>query len=146
MNDYTIARATRRDRARIRRLVWKVGINPFGLRWQNFLVAKDGRKKLIGCGQLKPHGKRTIELASIAVEEEFRSRGVARAVIEELLAGAPRPLYLVCLPRLTRFYERFGFIAADTDHLPLHFRRIRRVARIIRALHRSRVPVIMRLD
>jgi len=127
-------------------LVWKVGINPFGLHWQNFLVAKDRRRRLIGCGQLKPHGRRSIELASIAVEEEYRNRGVARTVIEELLEGAPRPLYLVCLPRLSSFYERFGFTAANAGHLPLHFRRVRRLARIIRVLHRSRAPVIMRLD
>ena len=145
MNGYRIRRATRRDRVAIRRLVWKVQINPFRLHWRNFLVAVSEDGRLVGCGQLKPHGRRTTELASIAVEEDFRRLGVARTVISELSEAGPRPLYLVCLPMLTGFYTRFGFEVVDSEPLPRHFARVRRFSKIIRVLHRSRAPVVMRL-
>lgn len=145
MHGYQIRRATHRDQVAIRRLVWKVRINPFGLNWRNFVVAVDDRGRLVGCGQLKPHGRRTTELASIAVEGEFRKLGVAREVITRLSQAGPRPLYLVCLPMLTSFYRRFGFEAVDSEPLPVHFARVRRFSKVIRILHRSRAPVVMRL-
>lgn len=146
MSDYRIRKASRDDRVAIRRLVWKVRINPFRLHWQNFVVAVADDQRLVGCGQLKPHGPNTIELASIAVEEEFRKRGVARAVIEELTGSGPRPLFLVCLANLTGFYSRFGFSEVDSEPIPPHFAHVRRISKIARALHRSRFPVVMRLE
>lgn len=146
MNEYRIRPATRRDRSAIRRLVWKVRINPFRLHWRNFIVAVSGDGTIVGCGQLKPHGTHTTELASIAVEEEYRKRGVARALIDQLSERASRPLYLVCLPMLCGFYTRFGFEIVDSDPLPRHFAGVRRMSRIVRLLHRSRAPVVMRLD
>lgn len=145
MNDYEIRRATRGDRLAIRRLIWKVRINPFGLRWQRFTVAIEVGGGLIGCGQLKPHGRRTTELASIAVEEEFRKLGVARAIITALSEAGPRPLYLICLPALADFYARYGFEVVDSEPLPRHFASMRRFSKIIRLLHRSRAPIVMRL-
>lgn len=145
MDDFKIRRARRSDRTSIRKLVWRVGINPFGLRWQNFLVAVDSRGQLVGCGQLKPHGRKTVELASIAVERERRGHGVARVLIEALLERGPRPLYLICLPKMSGLYARFGFVAVSSGPLPHHFRRIRRMATVVRILHRARAPVVMRL-
>ncbi len=146
MNDFEIRRARRSDRTSIRKLVWRVGINPFGLHWHNFLVAVDGRGRLIGCGQLKPHGRRIVELASIAVEQKSRGLGVARTLIESLIERGPRPLFLICLPKMAGLYARFGFVVASSGPLPSYFLRIRRMATIVRILHRSRAPVVMRLD
>ncbi|HUX21881.1 MAG TPA: GNAT family N-acetyltransferase [Spirochaetia bacterium] len=146
MRGFKIRAARRRDRTPIRRLVWKVGINPFGLDWRNFLVAVDETGALLGCGQLKPHGPRSVELASIAVTEAVRGRGIARTLIESLLEKAPRPLYLICLPKMKVFYEPFGFLADPPGRLPSHFAAISRAARLIRLFHRSHSPVVMRLD
>ena len=146
MNNFSIRTARRSDRTPIRKLIWKVRINVFGLNWRNFLVATDGGGRLIGCGQLKPHGRRTIELASIAVDERVRGQGIARALIETLLTRAPRPLYLICLPGMTGLYERFGFSRAPGEGLPRHFRIVARVSVFARHFHRSHAPVIMRLD
>lgn len=142
---YKVREATKGDRAAIRRLIWRVRINPFGLHWQNFLVAVNGDRSLVGCGQLKRHGPQAVELASIAVKEEHRGNGIARAVIERLLERGPRPLYLLCLPQLTPFYARFGFSPAGRGGLPRHFRRIVAFAAVVRLFHRSRSPVVMRL-
>jgi N-acetylglutamate synthase-like GNAT family acetyltransferase len=105
-----------------------VRINPIGLDWHRFIIAVDQQDHLIGCGQVKPHQDGSLELASIAVQPEWRQRGVARAIIMELLSQHSPPLYLTCRSRLGPFYERFGFnIVSDEKSMPIYFRRIHRL-------------------
>ncbi len=127
--EFTLRAATQEDSPSIRRLIHEVGINPMSLDWRRFLIAVDSTGSLLGCGQLKPHGKDLVELASIAVVPDQRHRGIARAIIEELLSRAPRPLYLICRSALGPFYERWGFRALSLDQMPPYFRRLARLAR-----------------
>jgi N-acetylglutamate synthase-like GNAT family acetyltransferase len=102
--------ATRKDNAAIRALIRRVRINPTGLAWERFVVAINDTGELTGCGQIKSHADGSCELASITVKEDSRGRGVARAIIEELLRKESfRPLYLMCAGELEPFYQRFGF-------------------------------------
>ena len=104
------------------------------LDWPRFLLAVSETGEVIGCGQVKPHGDGTRELASIAVIPAWQGNGVARAVIERLLAENPGVLYLTCRGHLGPFYERFGFRSLARDEMPPYFRRIHRIARAIGAL------------
>lgn len=113
----------------IRDLIHAAQINPMGLNWRRFILAVDDQGRLIGCGQIKPHGDGSRELASIAVIPEWRQRGVARVIIQSLLAAAPGPLYLTCRGELGGFYERFGFRRILAPEMPPYFRRIERLAR-----------------
>lgn len=131
MVDFTIRLATRDDFPAIRALIMDVHINPTGLDWRHFLVAVMPEDELIGCGQIKPHYDGSRELASIAVKEKARGQGVARAVIQELLARETiRPLYLMCRARLESLYEKFGFYPIGPEKMPAYFRRVSRLARI----------------
>lgn len=125
--------ARREDAAAIRALILAVRINPTGLVWRRFLLAVDEEDRLIGCGQVKPHRDGTYELASIAVQPQYRGRGVARAIIERLLATNPPPLYLTCRESLRPFYEKFGFVVLQEEELPPYFRRLRRWADFMRS-------------
>ncbi len=94
MADFIIRPALPEDFPSIRALIHVVKINPTGLDWHHFLVAVTPENKLLGCGQIKPHYDGSLELASIAVQEQARGQGVARAVIQELLLReTTRPLY-----------------------------------------------------
>jgi len=146
MPAYKLRAARESDQPAIRALIHTVGINPFGLDWRHFILAETPDGKLLGCGQLKPHRDGSLELASIAVEEAYRGRGIARAVIEHLLENAPRPLYLMCRPALGDLYRRFGFRPAAEETLPPYFRRIRRYIGFAAGLARQDGPLIMRLD
>lgn len=117
---YTMRKATGSDSSAIRRLIWKVHINPTGLDWRHFLLAVDQHGRLVGTGQIKPHKDGTFELASIAVEPTWRRHGVAGAIIHALLADSerPHPLYLTCRDRLGPFYERFGFRTLSPGEMP----------------------------
>jgi N-acetylglutamate synthase-like GNAT family acetyltransferase len=128
MTDFTLRPAIEIDLPSIKELIHSAGINPMGLNWRRFVVATSPDGKVIGCGQLKPHGKDILELASIAVSPEYRKQGIARAIIEHLIAQSPRPLYLMCRSRLEPLYEKFGFRAIIYEEMPRYFQRISKLA------------------
>ncbi len=136
MAEYTLRPAVEAEAAAIQDLIHLVGINPTGLDWRRFLVAVTPEGQIIGCGQLKPHGRDLLELASIAVLPDHRGEGIARAVIERLLTGSPRPLYLTCISSLEPFYERFGFSAIEYDQMPRYFQRLSKLAGLVFTLSR----------
>ncbi|HJR80529.1 MAG TPA: GNAT family N-acetyltransferase [Anaerolineales bacterium] len=128
MANFRLRPARETDLQSIKDLIYSSEINPMGLDWKRFIVAENEEGEFIGCGQLKPHGKDVLELASLAVKPEYRNQGVARAIIEHLLEGSPRPLYLMCRSRLAPLYEKFGFRAIPFDEMPRYFQRISRLA------------------
>lgn len=101
-------------------------------------MAVDEQGQPIGCAQVKPHKDGTRELASIVVVEPWRGRGVAHAMIEQLMAQHGRPLWLTCTSSLIPLYQKFGFREiTDNAELTPYFRRLRRIARLILSLARS---------
>jgi N-acetylglutamate synthase-like GNAT family acetyltransferase len=133
--DIVLRSALETDFPVIKSLIHEVGINPSGLDWRRFTVAETPDGQFIGCGQLKPHSDGTLELASIAVIPSQQGKGVARAVIQKLIAEAPRPLYLTCRSQLGPFYEKFGFRGISGDELPQYFRQLSKFAGLVNALH-----------
>jgi N-acetylglutamate synthase-like GNAT family acetyltransferase len=132
MVDFLVRNATSQDYPAIRALIHAVHINPTGLDWRHFLVSVTPENELLGCGQIKIHFDGSCELASIAVQEQARGRGIARAIIQELMVREKRrPIYLMCRNRLESLYVKFGFQAIGLDEMPLYFRRISRAVRII---------------
>ena len=128
MDKYTLRPARESESGQIKALIHSVGINPMGLDWKRFVVVVNDKDEIIGCGQLKPHGKEILELASIAVVPEQRGKGIARAVIEHLLKDSLRPLYLTCISSTGPLYEKFGFVALAEDEMPRYYRRLRKLA------------------
>lgn len=127
----------------IRDLIRRVRINPLALDWRRFVIAVDENDQMIGCGQIKPHDDGAYELASIAVEPAWRGRGVARAIIEHLLAAHPGVLYLTCRSELESFYRPFGFRPIEAAEMPPYFRRIYRLARWIVRLRFERGSMLV---
>jgi N-acetylglutamate synthase-like GNAT family acetyltransferase len=135
------------EAAQIRALIHLVGINPMGLDWKRFVVAVNDQDEMIGCGQLKPHGQDVLELASIAVYPEHQGKGVARAIIEDLLRDSPRPLYLMCQSSLGPLYEKFGFRGISYHEMPRYFQRISKLAGLVTTLaQREERLLIMKLQ
>jgi N-acetylglutamate synthase-like GNAT family acetyltransferase len=130
-SEVTLRPATAADFPSIRALIRRVRINPTGLDWRRFLVAVDSEGRLLACGQLKTHGRDVVELASIAVEAGHRSKGLARLIIERLIAEGPRPLYLTCRSSLGPLYEKWGFRELQMAEMPRYFHRLARVMSVI---------------
>ena len=136
MTNITLRPARESESARIQDLIHLTGINPMGLDWIRFIVAVTDRDEMIGCGQLKPHGKEILELASLAVYPEYRGQGIARAIVEHLLKDSPRPLYLMCESSLGPLYEKFGFRRITREEMPRYFQRISQLAGLVTTLAR----------
>ena len=128
---YELRAAAQSDFESIKALIHAVQINPMGLKWQNFLVAIDPQARLIGCGQVKSHGDGSLELASIAIVPEWRKRGIASAIIRQLLEEHPHTLFLTCRAHLEAFYIRFGFRTIESGEMPPYFKKISRLASLI---------------
>lgn len=125
--DFSIRTATKEDTAFIRRLIWKSGINPFGLNWQRFVIAVLKNGDRIGCAQLKTHTDGARELASLAVLPTYRHQSVAEALIWRILKDPDPPVYLTCRGSLVSFYERFGFQEmTDLFSMPAYFFKVKR--------------------
>jgi N-acetylglutamate synthase-like GNAT family acetyltransferase len=143
---FTLHPAIESDSPRIKSLIHRVGINPMDLNWRHFTIALSAEGDFIGCAQLKPHRDGSLELASLAVDEAYRNHGVARVLIEHLLARSPRPLYLMCRPELQQLYEKFGFRVIGVESMPPYFLRITRLIRIFAGVSSHSGPLVMRLD
>jgi amino-acid N-acetyltransferase len=129
---FTLRSATAADHPTIKAMVWAARINPQGIVWPRFILAIDGAGQTIGCAQVKPHRDGTRELASLVVVKAWRGRGVARALIEHLMAQHGRPLWLTCGSSLIPLYQKFGFRELTDDaELSPYFRRLRRAAGFI---------------
>ncbi len=129
-----IRHAVKQDSWAIRRLVWRVLVNPTGLDWRRFVVAVDDQGNVLGCGQIKPHRDGSRELASIAVQPEFHGQGIGTAVIQRLLAENAPPLYLTCRAHLGSYYHRFGFETVALDEMPPYFKSIARMLHLFRRM------------
>jgi len=118
-----------------------------GLDWKRFIVAVNDKDEMIGCGQLKPHGRDILELASLAVTPEQRGKGIARAIIERLIADGPRPLYLMCVSTIGTLYEKFGFRELSYEEMPRYFQRISKLAGMAAILaQRNQRLLVMKLQ
>lgn len=132
--NFTLRAAQNTDQPAIKELIYANEVNPMGVDWHRFVVVENSKGEVIGCGQIKPHGQEVLELASIVVKAGYRNQGVARAIIEHLLDGSPRPLYLMCRSKLEPFYEKFGFRALTQEEMPRYFRRISKLAGWVEAV------------
>ncbi len=137
MNTPSLRRAVRQDARTIRRLVLAGKINPTGLNWRRFILAENDAGKVIGCVQRKPHKDGSIELASLAVDETWRGRGIGAMLVEAVVAIHEGDLYLMCRAGLGSYYRQFGFLALPEEQLPKDFQRIRRFLDFIQRIRPS---------
>jgi GNAT superfamily N-acetyltransferase len=73
-----------------------------------------------GIGRLVPIGDDACELGGMLVFEEFRGRGVARAIIDELLRRAGgRDVYCIPFAELQALYATAGFVRCDDAPAPV---------------------------
>lgn len=129
MSTFTLRPAHETESRQIKDLIHLVGNNPMDLNWKRFVVAVNAEERIIGAGQIKPHGKEILELASISVHPEFRGQGIARAVIEYLLNDSPRPLYLTCLSKMEPLYQKFSFVSLPYEEMPRYYQRLSKLAK-----------------
>ncbi len=91
------------------------------LRADQFVVAEADGGGIVGCGRLKPY-RGCVELASLAIAEEWRGQGVGRDIVARLLAGHQGWVYLICEDNRLDFFSQFGFAVMPERQLPAGLR------------------------
>jgi N-acetylglutamate synthase-like GNAT family acetyltransferase len=74
--------------------------------------------QLVGCGRVDRHPHHG-EIYDLFVLPEWRSRGIGQAIMSQLVAQSPTPIYLASLPTATTFYHQLGFQPIAPRELPL---------------------------
>lgn len=120
MPDIEITAATAADVPVIKELLVANELPTQGIdeHWKTFVVARDGAR-IVGCG-----GSEAYQLAalirSIAVHPEYRSRGVGRRLVRQLLdrlaSRGIREFYLLTTTAEAYFRKR-GFKTIDRDEV-----------------------------
>lgn len=78
--------------------------------WPYYWVIAQG-PALIGCAKLTRCGQQWV-LSDVVVAVAWRRLGWGTRLLAVVMQSVEEPIYLTCLPELTRFYERFGFESA----------------------------------
>lgn len=74
--------------------------------------------QIVGCGRIDIHPQHS-EIYDLFVSPAWRSGGVGRSIIQQLIAQSTRPVYLASLPQAVSFYRQFGFRPIAARELPV---------------------------
>ena len=101
----------------IQALVAAVAGDGDGLQQDQFVVAEGNDGVILGCGRLRPYPA-FCELASLAVSDEARARGVGRDIVNSLLARYQGAIYLICEAEVVDFFRHFGLELIPETGMP----------------------------
>lgn len=110
--------ATPDDAAWIQEQYEKVRFLPSDLTRDTVVVAEvDGARA--GMGRLVPAGAGACELGGMFVDDAYRGRGIARALVEELIRRAgPEDVYCIPFADLEALYAAAGFRRIEPVNVP----------------------------
>jgi len=99
-------KAREADLPKITELAGSLGLDYPGMERDALWVAEDDGGRIVGAVALKRNAD-CLELCALGVEPASRGRGVARALVEALMAEAPGPVHLATV--IPGFFEDCGF-------------------------------------
>jgi GNAT superfamily N-acetyltransferase len=77
----------------------------------------------VGMGRLVPAGENAYELGGMYVFDDYRGRGIARAIVDELIRIAgDADVYCIPFADLTALYASAGFAPSDPANATEHVR------------------------
>ncbi|HEV3485031.1 MAG TPA: arsenic resistance N-acetyltransferase ArsN2 [Vicinamibacterales bacterium] len=120
MSDITVSPAQAGDLDAIKTLLVANGLPTAGVddHWRTFLVARDG-DKVVACGGAEAYQFAAL-IRSVAVMPEYRSNGLGRKIVRQLLdrlaSRGLREFYLLTTTAEAYFKKR-GFKTIDRDEV-----------------------------
>ncbi|MGZ5442583.1 MAG: arsenic resistance N-acetyltransferase ArsN2 [Thermoanaerobaculia bacterium] len=120
MSQITISPASAEDVEAIKQLLLESALPVAGVddHWKTFLVARDG-DAMVGCGGAEAYQFAAL-IRSIAVRPEYRSHGIGRRLVRQLLdrlaSRGLREFYLLTTTA-EDYFKRRGFKPIDRDEV-----------------------------
>lgn len=111
--------ATEEDIPEIFTLVHAVRGSTSKMRKEDFIVAcVEG--KIVGCVRIKETSEGVHKMSSLAVDPNFRMRGIDVEIVSRMLEKfSRRPVYVICFAEREQFYMKNGFYRVSPSELPL---------------------------
>ncbi|MFO0357426.1 MAG: GNAT family N-acetyltransferase [Sphingobacteriaceae bacterium] len=103
--DFQIQACTPHFFESVKSLIAEFELDNRALEADQFLIATLNNK-LIGFGRIREY-ENCAEMCSMGVVDEYRNKGVAKALTKALIQKTSKPLYLVCI--IPQFFENFNF-------------------------------------
>lgn len=120
MSEVTIAAARAEDLEPIRSLLIANGLPTAGVddHWKTFLIAREG-ETVVACGGAEAYQFAAL-IRSVAVSPEYRSQGLGRRIVRQLLdrlaSRGLREFYLLTTTA-EEYFRRRGFKTIDRDEV-----------------------------
>jgi amino-acid N-acetyltransferase len=120
MSEITISPARAEDLAGIKRLLIENDLPTAGVdeHWKTFLIARDA-DAMVGCGGAEAYQFVAL-IRSIAVKPEYRSHGIGRRLVRQLLdrlaSRGLREFYLLTTTA-EEYFKKRGFKPIDRDEV-----------------------------
>ncbi len=120
MSEITITPARPEDLDAIKALLLESGLPTAGVddHWKTFLIARDGGA-MVGCGGAEAYQFAAL-IRSVAVKPEYRSHGIGRRIVRQLLdrlaSRGLREFYLLTTTA-EEYFRRRGFKPIDRDEV-----------------------------
>ncbi len=120
MSEITIAPARVEDLAAIKQILIESNLPTAGVddHWKTFLIARDG-DATVGCGGAEAYQFAAL-IRSIAVTPEYRSHGIGRKLVRQLLdrlaSRGLREFYLLTTTA-EEYFKKRGFKPIDRDEV-----------------------------
>jgi len=120
MSEITIAPARAEDLEAIKALLLQSDLPTAGVdeHWKTFLVARDG-EVMVGCGGAEAYQFAAL-IRSVAVKPEYRSHGIGRRIVRQLLdrlaSRGLREFYLLTTTA-EEYFKKRGFKPIDRDEV-----------------------------
>ncbi len=130
----TIRPAVIEDQQAIVALVRSERLNPNGLFWANFVVARDGNV-LVGAAQIRRFADGAAELGSLVVAPAWRGNRLSARLIQALLTTEHGAVYLVTGRQNAHHYAHWGFAPVTLTEAPASTRRNCVLGQVIGGAH-----------
>jgi amino-acid N-acetyltransferase len=120
MSEITIAPARADDLEAIKQLLRESNLPTAGVEdhWKTFLIARDG-DAMVGCGGAEAYQVAAL-IRSIAVRPDYRSHGIGRRLVRQLLdrlaSRGLREFYLLTTTA-EEYFKKRGFKPIDRDEV-----------------------------
>ncbi len=85
----------------------------------NQFIAAIHNNRLVGFVRLRPHSD-CDELCTLGVIEQYRKKGIGKALVEEVKKKSFKVLYLVCI--IPTFFDKLGFNVIE-NNIPASMKR-----------------------
>ena len=120
MSEITIVPARAEDLEAIKALLLESNLPTAGVddHWKTFLIARDG-DAMVGCGGAEAYQVAAL-IRSVAVKPEYRSHGIGRRLVRQLLdrlaSRGLREFYLLTTTA-EEYFKKRGFKPIDRDEV-----------------------------